>query len=89
MQAAGCGTEIDDDVDESFAGVVCTFDELLFVEILAPLNDVDSKNKIYAKMNEKKASVFAHLSFSSRANSKPSSRKLATVSSIRLRDSFV
>lgn len=49
MQAARCGTEVDDDVDESFAGVVCTFDELLFVEILAPLNDVDSKNKIFFK----------------------------------------
>lgn len=45
MQATRCGTEVDDDVDESIAGVVCTFDELLFVEILAPLNDVDSKNK--------------------------------------------
>ena len=43
MQAARRRAKIDDDIDEAFAGVVCSFDELLLVQIFAPLDDVDTE----------------------------------------------
>lgn len=46
MQAARRCAKIDDDIDKSAAGVVGAFDELLLVEIFAPLDNVDSKIEI-------------------------------------------
>jgi hypothetical protein len=37
----GCA-KVNDDIDETFASVVSAFDELLFVEIFAPLDNVYS-----------------------------------------------
>lgn len=88
VQATRCRAEVENDVDESFAGIVCALDELLLIEILAPLNDVDSKKEeLISTTNRLKIVISTHLSFSSLANSKPSSLKLATVSSILCRDS--